>query len=219
MKCSKQIMTKQPSHDELNDPPRFSNAGCLRRAASLAVYSGQRLVSCSLEPTIDIPVFSPSYLPQEPQANTAEATSSRARWGPAREEGGEAHLLAGGQDVVGEPVQRQPRWHIQCEVSCAAEPTSAPGPGKAAAAGTQGSCACPIHPGMRPATAGNTKPMCVCVCVCVCVRGEREGGAPIMMGRNLRIHWLDCWLGSVLGGEMIFWLTNWLTTSSTGRDR
>ena len=39
-------------------------------------------------------------------------------------------------------------------------------------------------------------------------------------GRNLRIHWLLCCCGSALaGGEMTFWLRNWLATSSTGSDR
>ena len=57
------------------------------------------------------------------------------------------------------------------------------------------------------------------------VRGTstRDGSkehAPMRKGRNLRIHWLLCCCGSALaGGEMTFWLMNWLTTSSTGSER
>ena len=40
-----------------------------------------------------------------------------------------------------------------------------------------------------------------------------------MRGRNLRIHCVDCWLGSLEGGLMIFWDTYWDTTSRTGRMR
>ena len=40
-----------------------------------------------------------------------------------------------------------------------------------------------------------------------CAPGLQEllhGISPIMRGRNLRIHCVDCWLGSLEGGLMIF---------------
>ena len=40
-----------------------------------------------------------------------------------------------------------------------------------------------------------------------------------MRGKNLRIHCADFWDSSLEGGEMTFWDTYWLTTSSTGSTR
>ena len=43
---------------------------------------------------------------------------------------------------------------------------------------------------------------------------------PTMKGRNLRMAFALAWLGSWLWlGCMIFWLTNWLATSSMGSTR